>query len=145
MQVILSVRVRGPRLVRAWFGVALSLTLASGPALAATDDQIPDSLVASGNAAAALSEAFKTFPGGAAPQRAPLVPSDYTIQILERENEELVAFYPNIRSFPFVVHVRGGVVASHEAIRPAMDATHRYSGGDCRRNDRRIFVRTRQQ
>jgi hypothetical protein len=54
-------------------------------------------------------------------QRAPFILMDYTVQILQRPSETVVAFYPNAERFPFAVHLQNGGVVSHDRIVPTLD------------------------
>ncbi len=88
----------------------------------AMDSQLHDSLEMPGAAGYALVQAFKILPGASSPNQAHTVLTNYTVEILARGGEYVVAFYPNIGSTPFVAYVRDGTVIAHDAAHPTLDA-----------------------
>jgi hypothetical protein len=100
----------------------LVLSVAPASKASASDSQTYDSLTMSGTATEALAQAFSVFPAAdSTPLKAPFILNDYTVQILQEHDEISVAFYPNVKAPPLVVHVRDGKISSHDEVPPTPD------------------------
>jgi hypothetical protein len=117
---------RGPRLAfKAATGACLFVLLSvsvTGVPSAQPKERVYDSLELSGTATSALSQASGMLPhANRSPSDAPLNLMSYTVQMLQRPNEIVVAFYPDTGAVPFVVHISSAGVISHDNVLPTVD------------------------